>query len=500
VKRGGFGPAWACGGALAVIALFRRLVPADSDTPWHLAEGQLLLRRWGQGDWEIGRRDTFSWTARGLSWQPNSWGFDALMAAVYDVGGWAGIALFRVALLAGLVGLAWIFSRRSGAGGWARAGAVWIGVVLVIPTGAMRPQLASFLLVLAGLELTARILGDQRSSAATAPPPGGSVRAPRPGPSVGARIVALAVIIAIWSILHGAVILGVAMIAAACAGHAVDTRTWRRPALVGLVAFGASCMSPLGVGVWTYALRTGGESRRQGIEEWQPPSLHRADDVGIVLFLLLVIVWAVWRYRSEKKSLPWALVVPSALATALTFVAVRNATFAVLACVPLLAALLEAAGAALGRRRWAPPVRSGPALAAMTIGALLAGAIQTGEFSLSPDPLGSPRYPSVAAAALPSGCRLLNEYHFGGYLILVRPEIPVSQDGRNDLYGTERLADQEQLFNTGDPVKAASELDRLGITCVLAEPSRPLDRALARDPAWIRVAADAKAQAWVRYP
>lgn len=468
----------ACGAALLVVALYRRLVPADSDTPWHLAEGQLLLRRWGDGIWEIGRTDSFSWTARGSSWHPNSWGFDAGLAVAHDLGGWFGVAVLRVGLLAGVVALAWTFSRRSGAGRWARAGAVWVGVVLVVPTGAMRSQLVSFVLFLACLELAARILAS----------------VPTPWP----RLVALAAIVALWSSLHGAVIFGVVAVGAACAGHALDTRTWRRPALITLVAFGASCVSPLGISVWTYALRTGGDSRRQGIQEWQPASIHRVDDVGVVLFLLAVVGWALWQQRSGRGPVRWSLIAPAVLATGLTLLATRNATFAALASVPLLAALLGAAGAGLDRRGRRVPIRPGPAIAAMTIGGLLAGAIETGGLSLDPDPLEAPGYPSAAARALPSGCRVLNEYHFGGYLILVRPDIPVSQDGRNDLYGTARLDPQKKLFAEGDSATASSELDRAGITCVLAEPNRPLVRALAGDPGWRRVAADATAQAWVK--
>jgi len=474
------GPLLACASALVVVALFRRLVPADSDTPWHLAEGKLLLRRWADGAWEIGRTDTFSWTARGASWHPNSWGFDVVLAVAYDLGGWLGVALLRVLLLGGIVALAWIFSRRSGAGRWARAGAVWISTILVIPTGAMRSQLVSFVFFLAVLEMTARIL--------------------RCGGRLWPRLLALAVTISLWSTLHGAVIFGAAAVAAACAGHVLDTRTWRRPALATVVAFAASCASPLGVTVWTYALRTGGDSRRQGIQEWQPASIHRPGDVAVVLFLLLLLGWALWHVRSGRGEVRWSLIGPAVLATGLTFLATRNATFAVLAVVPLLAALITASGRELDRRGRILPIRPGAAIVAMTIGGLLAGAIDTGQLSLDPDPLDAPDYPAFAAAALPSGCRVLNEYHFGGYLILVRPDVPVSQDGRNDLYGTDRLQAQKGLFKDPDPASAPAALERLGITCVLAEPSRELLRALARDPRWQRAAHDTTAEAWIRLP
>ena len=475
------GPRLACVGAVAVMALFRGLIPADSDTPWHIAEGRLLLRRWGDGRWELGRSDSFSWTARGDSWHPNSWAFDALMGALYDAGGWFALALLRVALLAAMVVLAWRYSRWAGAGGWARAGAVWICALFVIPTGALRPQLATFVIVLAGLELTQRILSS------------------RSGPEVP-LLVGLAALMSAGSMLHGGVIAAVAVVGAACAGHVLDTRRWRLPALVTALAFAGSCLSPLGLTVWTYAVRTGGDSRRQGIDEWQPPSLHQLGDVAMVALLLAIVGWAVWRLRPDASGRRWALVAPAILTTALTFMAMRNATFALLSSVPILAALLSRAGEVLGRRELRIPMRPGMALAAMTIGGILGGAIQTGEFTLDPDPLDSTEYPSAAARALPADCRLLNEYHFGGYLILVRPDIPVSQDGRNDLYGTERLLQQRALFADGDPATAPANLSRAGITCVLAEPDRPLLRALGRDPAWRRAAADATAQAWVKMP
>ncbi len=475
------GPVLSCAAAVLVVGLFHRLVPADSDTPWHLAQGRLLLQRWADGAWGIGRSDSFSWTARGLPWHPNSWAFDAVVAAIYDLGGWAGIAVLRLGLLASLAALAWRFSRRSGAGRWARAGAVWVSLVLAVPPGAMRPQLVSFVLVLAVLELTAGI-GDL-----------GPRRAAQPW----LRLLALAATVSVWSSLHGAVIVGVAVVGAMCAGHVLDGRDWKRPAVTSVVAMGASWLSPLGISVWTYALRNGGQSRREGIAEWQPPSVHRPVDVVSVLFLVVVLGWSLTRLRGERAPVPWVLVLPAVLTTVLTFLATRNSTFAVLTAVPLASSGLAAVGSWLRRRAWAIPVRPGPAIAAMTVGALMAGAVQAGGLTLGPDPMGDAKFPS-AAAALPGGCRLLNEYSFGGYLILARPDIPVSQDGRNDLYGPVRLAGQAALLS--DARSGATALDRIGVSCVLAEPGRPLLRSLAGDPRWRLAAADATAQAWVASP
>ena len=461
-------------------------MPTDGDTPWHLAEGKLLLRRWSSGDLDLGGTDSFSWTARGGRWHPNSWGADAVLAAVHDIGGWAGLAGLRLLLLAAVVALTWAATRHSHAGGWARAGATWVSAVLLIPFSALRPQLATFALVLLCLELTTLAL-----DAGTA----GTGRH-----SLRRVLFALALIVILWAALHGGVVVGVIAVAAACAGHAVDQRTWRQPALVTAIALAASCLSPLGPRVWTYAVTVGAASRRELIEEWQPPSIHRADDVAVAAFLLVVVIAGLWARRSGAAWARWRVLLPALVLTASAFVAVRNAAVAVLAAAPLTAAALGTAGGWLGRRGWSLPVHPGRAIGAMTVGALLGGAVQSGEFTLQVNPLGSTDYPSVSALALPSGCRLLNEYHDGGYLILARPDVPVSQDGRNDLYGHAKLQDQRALLGDGDPARAVSALEQRGITCVLAAPGRGLIRALAVSPQWRRVAADEQAEAWIRSP
>ncbi|MGI8810316.1 MAG: hypothetical protein ACR2KK_21200 [Acidimicrobiales bacterium] len=483
-EAGARGPVLACVGAFAVILLFKGLVPPDSDTPWHLAQGRILLRRWADGHLGLHAGDAFSWTARDVPWQSNAFAFDALLAACYDIAGWIGVVVLRAALLAALVALAWAVTRHGGAGRWARAGAVWASVVFVIPLSAMRPQLVTFVLLLVCLELTGRAL-DRKG-----------------WPSPVLVLLALAVAVSAWAFLHGAVIAGVVAVVAACVGDVLDRRSWRWPAATATVAVVASCLSPRGIGVWTYALRTSGESAQEGIQEWQPPSLGRVDDLLAMAFLLIVVAFALRSHVLATSRFRWRLLAPGLVLTVLAFQAVRNHPLALLALLPFTARMLGAAGAWLGGREGAPRLHPGRALGAMTIGALLGGVVQTGSLPVEPNPLRSPKFPGAAAAALPGGCRLLNEYNDGGYLIFVRPDVPVSQDGRNDLYGPRRLQEQEDLLNERDPERAAASLRRLGVTCVMLRTDRGLAQALAGDPAheWRRIGGDGSVDAWSRWP
>jgi hypothetical protein len=313
----------------------------------------------------------------------------------------------------------------------------------------------------------------------------------------------LAATVALWASVHGVVVVGVAAVVAASAGYVVErvaidapeavAAAARRAGLTALVAIAASCVSPYGWTVWSYAVHTRAASRN--IQEWQHPSLHAADDVFLFAVILLALLWGLLR-RGRR---PWRELLPALVLTALAADAVRNEPLALLAAVPLIAAAVESVGGAMPRslsdripRALSPTV----AFAGLVVTVLAFGwFVRDGAAGLDLTRLRPRAFPVRAAAALPSGCRLLNEYDQGGYLILARPDIPVSQDGRNDLYGAAFVDRQGQLLAGAGGTAA---LDRLGVTCVLVKPGRGLIDALQASPQWIRVAADPRAQAWIR--
>ena len=64
------------------------------DLAYHLRAGEILLDT-GQ----IPTTDTFTFTASGATWVNQQWGAQAILAAVYRIAGWTGLALFRAALV-----------------------------------------------------------------------------------------------------------------------------------------------------------------------------------------------------------------------------------------------------------------------------------------------------------------------------------------------------------------------------------------------------------------
>jgi hypothetical protein len=91
-------------------------------------------------------------------------------------------------------------------------------------------------------------------------------------------------------------------------------------------------------------------------------------------------------------------------------------------------------------------------------------------------------------AELPVGCRLLNDLAVGGAVILHRPDVPVSIDSRNDMYG--RTAELRSLAVLSQPVLGLRYVGSHNITCVLVQSQTPLVAALERSGQWQLIGTD----------
>jgi hypothetical protein len=175
----------------------------------------------------------------------------------------------------------------------------------------------------------------------------------------------------------------------------------------------------------------------------------------------------------------------------LSFGAIRSAAFLLMAGTPAIAI-------AAGRFRL-PRLRTWfrPRLGAVFLGLLVAWIVvvvpllpRLAHLAAAGDDV-----PVAATDAIPAGCRLLNEYEYGGFVIDRRwPEVLVSQDGRNDLYGPERLDEQEALL-AGTSAQAVEDY---GAGCVLLHTARPLAAALEASTAWERAGSGSGAVLYVR--
>jgi len=453
--------------ALALVALWNLGPIADTDVWWHLRSGEMIL------DDGLPRLDPFSWTAAGADWQLNAWLGDVLFALARRAGGLAALGVLQTLAVVATGAGTYALARRWGARPWPAATVTSLAMVLIGPFIVLRPLLAGlalfpFVLLLADSALT------------------GSRRA----------LLVLAALIVLWANLHASFTVGVGVIGLMALGAAVDRRTARRPLTVAVTAFAAGLATPYGLAGYLHALTVRSASQR--IEEWQPLSLSDPRGLLLAAFAVLMAVAVVLTppasdatRRSPWKPLFWTVIPVLAALAVLTFTAIRSGAFLLIVGTAPIA--ISAGALGLPRlRRWMAE-RTAPILLGLLVAwvvvvvPLLPVLTRSGEIDEA--------LPVAAVDAIPPNCALLNEYEYGGLIVERRwPEVLVSQDGRNDLYGLELLADQESILGAS----SLPAVDAFGADCILLRSDRPLVPLLEADTGWDRVASDGDAVLFVR--
>lgn len=450
-----------------VLGLVRAGWLLEEDPFWQIRTGEQIVRTGS-----VFLTDTFSWTVAGRPWHPNSWLFDVLLWAVYRAGGRFGLGLLVVVLVMALGAALGAAARVLGAGAGAFAvTAALLGVPLVDWLGG-RPQLASYLLLPVVVQLAGRAVWWR-------------------GRRLVLALAGLYLLSALWVNLHLAALAAVPAVASGLAAVVVaHRRSWRRglPASAAVLAslLLGCASSPLGLGVLTSAAATRDASTTL-ILEWAP--VWRATPMAALTWAVALagcgVGVAAWRRRPEDRLLPMWVGAAGAM-LALGADAIRFAPMALVLIMPLVAARASAVDWSAGRLRRRAAFLGRHVAVAWVVALLLIGVADLGDFGRP-----SPRmFPTAATiAAIPAGCRVLNEQDDGGPLILQRASdgVRVASDGRNDVYGID-LIDHLQRLILGAP-GALSELQRSGVGCLLLEPNRALV-AQARAAGWHQAAAD----------
>ncbi len=233
--------------ALAILlpALAATIAPMSTvDLAYQVRAGELML-----GSLAVLRTDPFTFTAFGQPWLNQQWGAGVAFALGDGAAGWSGLVVLRVVLVAAAVGLVTVAARR------------WLA-----PRSASLLALAGFVVGIAALGLRAQLFGIVLFAAVLAIL---AWRDRRPRLTWAIPLLVLA-----WANLHGSFFLGPAAVLVAW----LDDRLARRPGsdrllLVLVASLVATCITPFGPSVWTYALgiATNGEITRL-ISEWQRTS------------------------------------------------------------------------------------------------------------------------------------------------------------------------------------------------------------------------------------
>jgi hypothetical protein len=399
------------------IATAACLMPAQHDTWW--------LLRAGQDTWatrHVLLTDTYSHTVHGTAWPNHEWLSQVLFYAVYAIGGLPLLTLSAAAVVTVAWAIVWAETRGS-----AKAKFLMTAFVLAAATTtlSLRAQVLSLLLVVSTMALLRR-----------------------------RQYAWLPLLFWAWANLHGAVLLGVLLLAASLAAAFIeDVKAMPRLAAASALCLVATALTPLGWRFWLDMPRSLGRIRELGIDEWAAPSLANPALLPFWTTVAVLVVLACTRGRALLTD-PIArrdghlTMCACALALApLAITAVRNVPPFLMLALPAIAALLPDFPAARGSSTTdRPRLNAAIAAAAAVIAAVVvAGAYRArlARFNWSP-------LPAASLAAL-DRCEgnLYNRYDEGGYLIWFAPGQKVFLDGRQDPYPPSLIYEQKVVEATG---------------------------------------------------
>lgn len=484
--------------AIPVIGAFATPMSAI-DLAYHVRIGDLILA--GRS---IPASDPLTLTAGGQAWLDQQWGAQVLFAAVFAVGGWLALALFRAAVIGLLFGLVFDTCRRAGAGS-RLAGVLTLASLLVaIPALPLRPQLPGMLcFALIGWLLVRR--------------------------EAHARALwTIPVLVVPWANLHGSFFLGPAVVGVAWIADVVAQRPGTlRLGVLTVASAVATAVTPFGPGVWGYALSlSSNPTLRRLIAEWQMPTLATYPGIALytsLLLLLLAVVaarrrgilvvrpgvdWPVLAWLAGLALLAasvtrggawWALGAPPALALLAARFSERFSQASELGAPPAVrsqSGVLEQAAARLDavlRRAEHPSRRLSRGALTLTVAAAVVAfpGWRTGDPLTHPGPLLT-EAPATLSTALRSaglaGRRTFVAQDEASWFEWADPGTLVFVDSRIELFPDATWNDYFEVL-AGAPGWQAV-LDRWRVAVLVVEPNRQpaLAAAAAASTAWHRAA------------
>jgi hypothetical protein len=458
--------------AFPVKLLARRL--QDPDLWWHLKTGALIVRNHA-----IPAVDPFSYTAAGKHWIVQEWLSEVILYGIHKAFGLYGILFYRALLVFVVYALvARLLVRRmgSGMGTWALLA---LTAFAGAPNWTERPNLLSFLLFVVTLELL-----DRR----------------------GRAIWWFLPIAALWSNLHGMVVLGIGLVLVVAAAEWLKVlaqwdgadRVWaKRLTLVSVTGLIAAFLNPYGPGLFVHAFRL--IKIVQGVvSEWASPNFHTP---GPIIFLALLLLTIAAMALNPRRPDPTDLALALAF-TILALQAARNLAVSGMVLGLVCARYLPGAIAAIPRRSTEPRKDVGGTssvlLGVMGIVIVLIGlgtVLATGfPKSSNPKDIVDESYPIATIKSLDRpGVRVfvhdgwsgLTLYYDCGPIPSVKAgcqHARVFIDLRWDFYGA-KLGNQYDAIHGALP-EWRKDLDASCTTDVLVPPRASIAQVLALDSGW----------------
>jgi hypothetical protein len=453
---------------------------ADTDVSWHIAAGDLIF-----SERALPAKDSWTFTGGEQSWYLISWLWDALLAAIKQVAGLAGVYVFSLAFAAfAVLLLVGNVEQRPAIGSDAKIFTMLLAVLCMYEFALARPQLAGYALIL----LTHRLLHRSRWKASLA--------------------WWLVPIMALWVNVHGTFIAGFTILGA-YGLEALMLRDWprlRHLVIVGLASVAALLVNPYGFEMYHAVMRTLDSSITQIIIEWMP--FVFSNSLGLSLWLLMFVLVS----NLRESTVPFADRILAIAWLVAMLLSMRNAAVFVLVSAPYMAINMQRFIdhlAAIRTRRGDPlqPL-SKPfaqlflalaAVALVTVSYLGIARLKGEEFLAHPsqDPAPAIHY----AFKYHGDKKFLNDYGLGGRIIYeTGGELPVFVDGRAGTAYPESVMDDYARFLRVE--KGWQEMAaRYGVQGIIAGNNLPFSQAYAAGQyhdRWTQVYRDEVAGVYLR--
>lgn len=472
---------------------------SSEDTWWHLKQGELYVTTRS-----LPAQDPFAFTTMGRQWIHYSWIADIFFYLIFRAAGLQSLVLFRLLLLFLIALILYRLLRGCGLHPLASVLLVFLASLALRFRLLVRPEILSFLLLLATMAILLRL------------------RAARPH----LAYVLLPVQI-IWTNVHGSFVFGIGLpglvflanlLPAGRAepgwGHLrLDRVHVRHLAAATALLPLSSLLNPQGVSMLLFPFLQNRMIRLTMFSEWQgvwrlpgidPAWWEVVIVLSVVVLAFIVTACLLLAWEGCFDPVGWGIVLSMG---AYAVFRSRAVPYFILAVLPLLALALVRAAEHLPVRGspWLPQglERAGVLACLVVLGASIwdqtppTSRFPVG-FGLRPD-----FFPKGAATFLERhhlDGRIFNSYVFGGYLIWRRwPANQVLIDGRYDTI----LFDEALLEAYIEAHRSAAVLDRITATYAIdilvlnAKPGQGMPF-LSQDPGWARVYWDPVAEVYVR--
>jgi hypothetical protein len=431
----------------------------DADLWWHLRTGQWIAEHHA-----LPATDPFSHIVQGQPWVVYSWLFEVLLYALFHAWGLMGVVVYTVVLTLAIVVSLSILVQRFAPNLNQAILYAGLGALTLAPFCTPRPWLFTLLFFIIEYNLLVAARQSGKTHWLWWLPP----------------------IFALWANLHIQFIYGLFLLGFDTVqpwleqllrrdfslkklNENFDRQRWR----LLLVCCGATLATPYHIKTYQTVLEYAEQTRMyEFVTELQPLSFTGLMPWLVLTLTLWAVFWLGWQHLQQPSLLVLLLI-----SVLVAFRSTRDVWFLVVITLGILAASAPVQARASSMR---VSLQCAAVLLACLALFVLAQRRQLNNAVLQSAVAAA--YPAAAARVIEERSYtgpLYNHFNWGGYLIWRLPQLPVSMDGRGNLYGEERMAHHAAIWRGDRRWAQDHELAAAGL--VICDLKQTLCELLRRD-------------------